>query len=165
MTPEQLATLKAYIFSQPDLASEPMNDDGHFNIAQKMNTQLAQPDFFVWRTLVSIAEIMGNGFDWTRVDNMTEGEARIWELMTDVGTIDPSKANIRAGVNEAFKGTAQDDTLRGIIFQHCQRPATRGQRIFATGAGTSATNTGTGPGLAVIEEVTASDVQQARALP
>jgi hypothetical protein len=109
------------------------------------------PTFYVWRSSLDINEIMSNGFDWTRVDNMTVGEARIWQFMTQLGTINPSRANVRAGVNEAFKGTAQDNATRLSIFGHCQRPATRFERVFATGAGTTSDDIGTGPGTMVLE--------------
>lgn len=165
LTAPQLATLKAAIDADPVLAAKPLNSDGYFDIAVALNTQIATPDFFVWRSSVPVTEIMGNNFDWTRVDNMTVGESRIWEYMTQLGAIDASKANIRAGVNEAYKGTAQDNAMRLAIFGHCQKLATRTQKLFATGAGTTTTDAGTGPATAVIETISASDVEQARALP
>lgn len=165
LTPQQLATLKAAILADPVLAAKPLNGDGYFETAQILNTEIASPDFFVWKSNVSVLEIMGNGFDWTRVDNMTVGEARIWDFMTKLGFVDPSKASIRAGVNEAFKGAAQDNDMRLVIFGHCQERATRTKRLYATGAGTTTTDAGSGPGQVVIANVTPSDVQQARALP
>lgn len=165
LTLQQLATLRAEIDADPVLAAKPMNGDGHFDIAVILNTELAAPDFFVWKSSVPVNEIMGNSFDWTRVDNMTVGESRIWEYMTQLGAIDASKANIRAGVNEAYKGTAQDDAMRLAIFGHCQKRATRGQKLFASGAGTTTTNAGVGPAVMVVETILAGDVQQARELP
>jgi hypothetical protein len=148
LTTVQLATLKAAIDADPALSALPNNDDGHFAIAAEMNKD-AVPVFFVWRSSTNVIEIMSNGFDWTRVDNMTVGEARIWQFMTQLGVIDPSKANVRAGVNEAFKGTAQDNTMRLAIFGHCQRPATRFERLYVTGTGTTSDDIGTGPGAIV----------------
>ena len=165
MTPAQLQTLKTAINADPALAAKPLNADGYFDIAQILNNTISVPDFFVWRTSVLVNEIMGNGFDWTRVDNMTVGEARIWDFMTKLGFINPNQANVRAGVNEAYKGTAQDDSMRLAIYGHCQEKATRTKRIFATGSGTTSDNIGVGPGTVVIETVTPLDVEQARALP
>jgi hypothetical protein len=165
LTQAQLATLKAAILADPVLAAKPMNSDGNFDIAVILNSQLATPDFFVWRPSVSVGEIMGNNFDWTRVDNMTVGESRIWEYMTQLGVIDPSKPNIRAGINEAYKGTAQDDAMRLAIFGHCQKLATRAQKLFATGTGTTTTDAGTGPATMAVESINASDVEAARNLP
>jgi hypothetical protein len=150
MTLAQLQALKAAIDADPVLAALPLNSDSSFAIAAEFNKD-AVPTFYVWRSSLDINEIMSNGFDWTRVDNMTVGEARIWQFMTQLGTINPSRANVRAGVNEAFKGTAQDNTTRLAIYGHCQRPATRFERVFATGAGTTSDDIGTGPGTMVLE--------------
>jgi hypothetical protein len=163
MTLAQLQALKAAIDADPVLAALPLNSDSSFTIADEFNKD-AVPTFYVWRSSLDINEIMSNGFDWTRVDNMTVGEARIWQFMTQLGTINPSRANVRAGVNEAFKGTAQDNTTRLAIYGHCQRPATRFEKIYATGAGTTSDDIGTGPGTMVLEgPVTYQIIDQARA--
>ena len=166
LTPQQLATLKAAIETDPVLAAKPLNPDGYFDTAQILNNTTASPNFFVWRLNVSVNEIMGNGFDWTRVDNMTVGEARIWDFMTKLGFINPNQSNIRAGINEAYKGTAQDTTMRLAIYtNHLQKLATRTERIFATGAGQTSDDLGVGPGTVVVQTVTPQDVADARALP
>lgn len=165
LTAPQLVTLKAAIEADPALAAKPMNSDGHFDIAVVLNSEIAAPDFYVWKSSVPVNEIMNNNFDWTRVDNMTVGESRIWEYMTQLGAIDPSKANIRAGVNEAYKGTAQDDAMRLAIFGHCQKRATRAQKLFAIGAGSTTTNAGAGPAMMTVESINAMDVEAARNLP
>jgi hypothetical protein len=163
MTPEQLQLLKAAIDADPVLAALPLNSDSSFTIAAEFNKD-ASPAFYVWRSSQNILEIMSNGFDWTRVDNMTVGEARIWQFMTQLGVINPARSNVRAGVNEAFKGTAQDNTMRLAIFGHCQRLATRFERVYVTGAGTTTDDIGTGPGTMVVEgPVTYQIIDQARA--
>lgn len=131
----QQQTLKAAIDADPALSSKPNNSDGNFDIAKAFNA-IASPDFTVWRTNVAISEIMSNGFDWTRVDNATVGKARIWEWMARLGSINPSKANIRAGINEAWSGTGAEQVAhRNAIFTHCKRNATRAEKLFATGTG------------------------------
>lgn len=105
----------------------------------------ASPTFFVYRSSVPIDEIMSNGFDWTRVDNAASNKWRIWEAMTALGTINPSRVNIRAGINEAWP-LAANDAHRLAIFGHCQRAATVGERLLASGAGTTVSNAGVGPG-------------------
>ena len=164
LTPAQLATLKAAIDADPVLAAKPLTADGYFDIAAILNGTIAVPDFWVWKTQISVLEIMGNGFDWTRVDNMTVGESRIWEYMTQLGVINPNQNNVRVGINEAFKGTAADNAMRLAIYGHCQNLATRTKRIFATGSGTVSDDTGVGPGTVVVESITPLDVEQARAL-
>lgn len=167
LTPEQLATLKAAIDVDPALAAKPLNSDGYFEIAAALNTQLATPDFYVWRSSVTQDEIMQNGFDWVRVDNLSVGKARIWDwLFHNAGTaINPSKANVRAGIAEVWKGTAADNAVRLAVFQHCQQRATRAQKLFAAGAGNATDQDGVGPATMAVEQITMADVEQARALP
>ena len=160
----QLLALKTAINADGALAAKPLNSDGHFEIAQILNNTLATPDFFVWRVNVPVDEIMGNGFDWTRVDNMTAGESRIWEYMTQLGYLNPNQSNVRAGVNEAFKGTAQDDSMRAAMYtNHLQKKASRTEKIFATGSGTTASNLGVGPATVAVTNITPLDVELARA--
>lgn len=161
MTPAQLATLKAHIDASGDLNAFPNDSDGAFGIAALLN-QPASPAFYVWRTSVPIDEIMQNGFDWTRVDNLTVGKARIWDWMMRTALLNPSRANVRAGVLAVF-GTAGDLATRLATFTHCQRTATRIEKLFATGAGTTTTEQGVGPAVMAFEgNVSYQDVDVAR---
>jgi hypothetical protein len=167
LTAPQLATLKAAIEADPILVAKPLNSDGYYETAAILNTELASPDFYVWRTLVTQDEIMQNGFDWVRVDNLSVGKSRIWEWMFDnaATAINPSKANVRAGIAEVWKGTAADNAVRFAVFEHCQTRATRAQKLFATGTGATTDQDGVGPATMAVEAITMSDVEAARALP
>lgn len=105
-------------------------------LADYYNTATAT---IVWRTAVTQDEIMQNGFDWVRVDNLSVGKARIWEWLFDnaTRTINPSKANVRSGIDETWKGTQADLDVRAAVYVHCKRAATRLEALFATGSGTS----------------------------
>jgi hypothetical protein len=138
LTPSQLQTLKTAINADPALAAQPNNSDGAFYIAAALN-QAASPAWVVWRTAVSIDEIMLNGFDWTRVDNLSVGKARIWDWMTRFGTINPTKANIRAGIEATWVGTAADLSVRAAVYVHCKVNATKAQKLFSSGTGSDAT--------------------------
>lgn len=164
LTDPQLATLKAEILADPVLAAKPNNSDGNFDIAAAFNLN-ASPDFYVWRSSVTTDEIMLNGFDWTRVDNLTVGKSRIWEWMTSLDRINPAQANVRAGVLAVFSA-AGDLANRVAVFTHSQRRATRAEKLFATGAGTSTTDQGVGPAVMVFEgQLSYADIEQARNLP
>lgn len=161
LTSAQKATLKAAIEADQTLNSKPNTEDGAFDIAALLN-QTATPDFYVWRSLVSVDEIMLNGFDWTRVDNLTTGKARIWEWMTNLGSIRPSQANVRAGVNACFAASG-DAANRAAVYSHCQRLATRAEKLFATGTGTTSSDTGVGPATMGFEgNLSYQDVASAR---
>lgn len=132
LTPEQVATLNSAILSDPAISTAANNgEDG--TVADYLNVQT---NFIVWKTAVSFDEVMNNGMDWTRVDNLTVGKARIWEWMTKLGSFNPSKANIRAGIDATWVGTAADLAVRALVYSHCKRTANRVEKILAFGTGT-----------------------------
>ena len=138
MTPAQLAALKAAILADP--ASMAFWQEGNAGaVADRFNAP-AEPAFIVWRTSVGQDEIMQNGFDWTRVDNLSVGKGRVWEWMFSNAdrSFNPSKANVRAGIEQVWAGTAQDLAVRAAVYVHCKRSATVAEKLFATGTGTTA---------------------------
>lgn len=154
LTTQQLAALKADILADPVLSAQPMNSDGSFAIAAAYNLE-ADPAFVVWRTNVPAQEIMSNGFVWTSVDALTAGKARIWDWMTRYGSINPSKANVRQGLQDCFG--AASAMVTGIL-PHLKRNATRGERLLATGTGTNGT-----PGVLTFEgTLSYQDIEAAR---
>lgn len=160
LTQSQLATLKAYILAQPEFSGLAPDTGGAWTIADALN-QPASPEWFVWRTSVDPQEIMANGMDWTRVDNLSVGKARIWEWLSKLGTINPSKLNIRAGIDATWVGTTADLAVRAMVYTHCKRSATRLEKLFSTGTGTTAD-----PATMAVEgSIGYLEVQAARELP
>ena len=137
LTPAQLTALGADIAAAPEFAAIPLTLDGAYEIAAAYDLPAA-PYFTVWRTEVTNEEILRNGMDWTRVDNLSVGKARIWEWMMQFGTFNPSKINIRAGIDATWVGTAADLAVRAAVYAHCKRNATRVEKLFASGTGTDA---------------------------
>ena len=158
MTPQQLQTLKAAILADPVLSQFPANSDGSYAIADLLNKP-ADPVFVVWKTDVSIDEIMRNGMDWARVDNLSVGKARIWDWLGRLGTINAAKVNVRAGIDATWVGTAADLAVRAAVYTHCKRSATVLEKLFATGTGSDAS-----PATMVIEgAISYQQVDEARA--
>lgn len=130
----QLDALKAAILADPNLTA----------LVSARNVQLivdymsGDSSRVVWRTSVNPEEIMTNGMDWTQIDNLSIGKARIWEWMTQGGRFNPAKPNIRAGIIECWKGTAAMLAVQASVFTHCKRFASRFEAVFATGTGTTA---------------------------
>lgn len=137
MTPAQLDALKAAILATPAWAVQPMSQGGSIIIRDELNA-LASPDWTVWRTNVPIDEIMRNGMDWARVDNLSVGKARIWDWMSRLGSINPSKPNIRAGIDATWAGTALDLAVRAAVYVHCKRLASVVEKMFSIGTGSNA---------------------------
>lgn len=139
LTTAQAQQIRNLIAGDPVLAAIPQTDDGAFAVRDALNV-LATPAFIVWRTSVDQDEIMQNGFDWARVDNLSIGKARIWEWMFQNANraFNPSRANVRAGIDAAWVGTAADLAVRAAVYVHCKRSATRAEKACASGAGSDA---------------------------
>lgn len=152
LTPAQLQTLKTDILANTAvLASGPFagqtvaqvaglpGSESRIRIAEWYNLA-ASPAFVVWRSSVTWDEIMLNGMDWARVDNLSVGKARIWDWMFQnaARSFNPSKSNIRAGIDAAWVGTAPDLAVRAAVYVHCKRSATNGEKVYATGVGSDA---------------------------
>jgi hypothetical protein len=138
LTQAQLTFFKEAInaSTNPDViaARDPVND---VELERLYNLPTS---FVCWKTNVSEDEIMQNGFDWTQVDNQTVGKARIWDWLfrNTNKSINPSKVNVRAGIDEAWKGTSAMLAVRAAVYVHCKRTANEGEKVFATGTGTDA---------------------------
>lgn len=159
LTSQQKATLKAHIDATPELSAFPNTNAGNMAIAGLLN-EAASPAFIVWRTSVTWDEIMLNGVDWARVDNLSVGKARIWDWMfnNEARSFNPSKANIRAGIDATWVGTTADLAVRANVYTHCKRLANRIEKLFATGTGSNAD-----PAILGFEgTVTMVDVEEAR---
>ena len=138
LTTAQKTTLKAAIAADPVLSQYPNNSDGAFDISRKLD-EVAVPQVIVWRTAVPKDEITMNGFDWTRLDNLSVGKARVWDGLFDNAQriTNPAKPNVRAGIETVWTGTAADLAVRAAVYEHCKRPATRAEAMFAVGTGTA----------------------------
>ena len=138
LTAAQQLIVKTHIESDQVLNAFPHSADGAYEIAAAFSV-IVSPDWIVWRSSVSQDEIMQNGFDWTRVDNLSVGKARIWQWMFDneQHLCNPSKINVRAGIDAAWVGTAADLAVRAAVYSHCKRSANRIEKLLSTGTGTT----------------------------
>jgi hypothetical protein len=162
LSAEQLPVFRAAIDAATDPEFVEYRTNGQTTMMAAWFNRDSDPAHIVWRSSVTQDEIMQNGFDWVRVDNLSVGKARIWEWLFDnqSATFNPSKANVRAGIDECWKGTAADLAVRAAIYVHCKRLATRAEKLYAVGSGTDAS-----PSLMAFEgQVTDYDVSAALAL-
>lgn len=137
MTPSQLITLKAAILADPALAAMPMNSDGDYDIATALNLQ-ASPTFTVWRTNVPTAQV-GIAMNSTEVSGLTTANTNRLIVMEAYsgGSFNPSILDVQAGFNSVFSG-AGGALTRAALLVLWKRLALRGEKIFATGAGSDA---------------------------
>ena len=138
LTTEQLHVFRAALLAETDPDLVFRRDNGQAGRVAEWYNQVGANAPIVWKTSLQLEEITSNGFDWVRVDNLSVGKARIWEWMfgSENKSINPSKPNIRAGIAEVWKGTAADLAVQATVLNHCKRPATRIEALYATGSGT-----------------------------
>ena len=158
LTPAQKTTLKNYILNDSILNAFPNNSDGSVEIANRLNLT-ASPNFTVWRTSISKSEIHSDSsFAWIEIDNLTAGQYRIWEQIFIDGMLNPNQLNVRAGISECWKGTANKVAVATAVLQKCKRNATVFEKIFATGTGSD-----TSPATIILESpIIYQDVEIAR---
>lgn len=164
MTPAQLSTLKAAILADQTLAALGRNDT---EVAQRLNLPST---FSVWRSTTPADEI-ADAILWDRLTpvDTPDGTAiqtnrlllcqakqmNLQVLLQGRDYIGTSRPNLRAGLSDALLnapsgvgGATQDAGWLGAgrVKATITRLATVAEKIFATGAGTSAT-----PGVLVFE--------------
>lgn len=135
LTNFRMNALRTAVFADP-VAGPLLAAGNSLGLRLHLNAQ-AVPDFIVWRTDVDIQEVMGNGMNWARVDNLTVGKARIWDWMSRLGQLNCAKANIRAGIDATWVGTAADLAVRDVVYGHCKRTANNIEKLLANGTGTT----------------------------
>jgi hypothetical protein len=160
-TNAQLLAIKAAITANPTWNAYPLTDDGFTDLATQLN-KLTSPAYIIWNESVSVTKTMVGAFDWTRVDNLSVGKARIIEWMDRAGLVNAGDTAVIAGINAAFSAVG-DATSRQVIFNGMTRTAREVEKILATGAGTLPTNLGVGPStVAVPGPISPDRVREAR---
>ena len=140
LTSAQLQVL-ATNMAASEFAGLPHNSDSAATIAQAYNLP-ASPNFTVWREDVGVQEIKSN-IVWADYVAATPGVQLAFEFMIAEGMVNPSDPNIRQGFAAVFSGV----TLTQLTAM-AKRLATRAERLFATGTGTTGspgTMVGSGP--------------------
>ena len=163
LTAAQLATLKADILANTNAIPQGManagafvgvqikdipNDSGDGNLAVASWYNLnASPDYWVWRTSVAKGEYVnatsvdGTTFNWTGAGFITrsQGERDAWrEMFNGTNTVNPSLAQVRQAFSDIFSGaTAPAPANRTHMSAISRRNAKNGEKLFATGAGST----------------------------
>jgi hypothetical protein len=139
--------VKADITANPDLIAFPNTADGNIEVARLYNSNAA-PDFWVWRTRVTRDELLtsigpdGTTFAWTGTGYITraQGERDAFNaIFTSDAALNPSLANVRQAFADIFSGnTAPAPANRTHLSAVSRRKATRLEKLFATGTGSTA---------------------------
>ena len=144
LTTAQLTTIKADILLYPVLSAQQNNSDGAFAIAAAYNL-IASPDFWVWKTNLSeqacVAETGPEGtvWSWPQYIARTEPERDGWKRLFAADSTNPSLPNVRQAVADIFGGAQAAPTAqRTHLLAIARRKATRAEKLFATGTGSTA---------------------------
>jgi hypothetical protein len=146
LTTPQLQTLKQWVIDNANSVFEQSTAD--------LLNAVASPDYFVWRTTLARADVYdapgpaGSLWDWTVFKNQSPSEQGAWRemFMSDLGRI--SLVNWRAGVGKIFTGSAQANAQRDHVLAVGRRPATVGEKLFATAVTNPPANSGNDTGQA-----------------
>jgi len=135
LTTTQLQALKAAILADGTLNAYPNTADGAYDMcAQQLNVQ-AIPAFVVWQDKLT-PELFDSGLisGATQIDALTQGK-RDELFMIGARTRDCNNTAVRAAIDDA---TGSQNTLKAALVAVTKRNATLGEKIFATGTGTTA---------------------------
>jgi hypothetical protein len=169
LTTQQLTLLKADIAAHPVYGALPHTGENAYTIAAGYNA-LAEPDFWVWRTMLSEQEIYeatssaGTTWSWATYKAQSLQDRDAWERMMAPGQVNPSLAQTRAGWDTIF-GT-QGASLQQINFLLAlgREKASQAEKLLivpSSGTGTTAS-----PAVMGFQgQLTGSDVEQAWAIP
>lgn len=172
LSPAQLTVLAADIAADPTLAAHAAAGNvGQIVAAYALD---AAPAFWVWKTRLRKDEITQQTsvdlttFNWTGTGfiGRSQGERDAWRELFNGGgaganAVNPSLPNVRQAFTDIFSGaTAPAPANRAHLLAMARRLANRGERLFATGTGSTAS-----PGLMTFEGLISDvDVESATAL-
>lgn len=146
LTTAQLAAIKADILADSALNAFPNSNDGNFAIAAAYSVT-ASPDYWVWRTRVTKAEMVqetsvdGTTFNWTGNGFITRsaGEQAAWQqIFNGELACNPSLPNVRQAFLDIFSGTGNAAANRTHLSTISRRKANRVEKLLATGTGSTA---------------------------
>lgn len=162
----QLGTLKTWLTTN----AAGKNDEE----AAALLNATASPDFWVWRTLVTESELYetttgdGTTWSWTTYIARSQAERDSWRQMVSMrGGLKPSLLNVRNGVADVFSG-AGGANQRTHLLTVSRRKVTVGEKLYATGTGSTASPADFGVGAdgkSIEGLVTIANVSEARNEP
>jgi len=135
LTTAQLATLKAAILADPVLNAWPNTPDGALDMCTHQLNVVASPAFVIWDYAMSPTKFeSGMIAGATQIDALTQGK-RDELFLVGRSTRDCSDVNVRNAINDA---TGSQATLKAACVDATKKNALLGEKILATGTGTTA---------------------------
>jgi len=134
LTPSQNTALKTHIGANTDpIVVTALAGGSHSVIANWYNNQ-AVPDYFCWRSSMTIKEIR-ELVDWSEVvENLTTNNLLAFQILLADDFVRPSKASIRQAFSSIFSGAGGLNS-RTALNDAAKRLVTEGEKIFTIGPG------------------------------
>lgn len=161
LTSAQLTTLKAAIAAETDPVLVTAREAGATGAMAAFYNTASNPAFIVWRTNVTNDEL-GDAMNGTEVAGLSSLNMQRLQVLAAYsgGSQNMSRSDRRAAFDAVFSG-AGGATTRAAMAALWKRIATRAERLYATGTGTTAI-----PGLMTYEgQVSDANVIAAINLP
>ena len=137
LTEAQRATLNTDILADPALAALPQGNPSALTIANAYNAIVV--DYIAWRSNVT-ADETGNAWVGTDIDGMASLNMQRLQLLlasSTVGVYDMRRSDRRGGFENPF-GTNSNNASRVAMRAVWKRPASRLEKLFASGTGSDA---------------------------
>jgi|SRR5687768_12241014 len=159
LQPSQLSVLKAAIAAETDATFVELRTAGAAGAMAEWYNQ-DHATFIVWKTrltehdIVDLTSSTGTTWSWTAYIARSQAERDAWaRIFNGTFTINPSIQQVRSGIADIFSGPSGTAQIAHLLAM-AKRPAKRGEKLFATGTGTSAS-----PGLLTFEgDITVEDI-------
>ena len=141
LTAAQRSTFASDILGDGVLGALAKNPDNADRIATAYNQINAT--YWVWKSSIAIQDLYqqtttaATAWSWPAFIARTPQEQNAWLAFTSGSTLNPSLTNTRQSVVDILSGTAAVG-LRTHLLSVSIRNATRGEVLFATGSGTTA---------------------------
>lgn len=140
LTEQQLSTLAAAIAAETDPEFVGYRESGATGAMAEWFNRTTSPEFIVWRDMVTTAEV-GNAVSYVAVEAMTDanrGRITTFYAMNPVSFV--PRADIRSYWANTFSGAlgGEGANTRAALEALWRRAATRAEKVFATGTGSTA---------------------------
>ena len=162
LTEEQIATFATDIEANTDPVIVQARAEGNNNAIRDWYNTEASPEFYLWRTSMSVAEMRTEHFNWAEIVNSLNTNGLL-SLLLLIGqeSLDPRKECIRQAFASIFSGPNLENT-RTALLAASMRLAGYAQKLFADL--TEGNGEEDQPAIAVVETITTVDVRAAVAL-
>lgn len=138
LAPAQLPALKAAILAETDPVFVGYRANGQTPLMSDWYNSPTSPAFVVWRKSVATAEV-GKAVNYIAVEAMTDANRT---RITTFYAMNPAqfepRADVRSYWSNTFSGTlgGEGANTRAALEALWKRAATRGEKLYASGAGT-----------------------------